>query len=460
MPGHILIVDAVSTTRIVMKVKLAAAYYSVAQAGSAREAMVQVRKHPPDLIILGDSLSDPDPLELCRKLRRHPFGRRIPVVIMQTDNTAAARVAALRAGADEVISRPVDDMMLLARLRSMIRARDAEEELSLRDGTARALGFAEEPPRFQAPGKIAFVISDNARRRIEQKRLAQGLPHQVAFLSPDEAVKRDDDLDVLVMTIDSQSAKHDLDLLAEMRARAGTRHAGLVVILPDGERELAARVLDLGANDIMIEPPDQEELALRLDTQLRTKRNSDALRDRLRDGMRAAVLDPLTGLYNRRYALPHLKRVLSKAAQSGRPCAVMMADLDHFKQINDRYGHAAGDAVLVEVAHRLHDNLRAFDLVARTGGEEFMIVMPEIRKSDAYAAAERLRRCVSDDPIAIPGREAPISVTISIGITLGDGGPDEVHSDAVKTLLAEADQALYRAKAHGRDQVTMSKTAA
>ncbi|MFU8883513.1 MAG: GGDEF domain-containing protein, partial [Rhodobacterales bacterium] len=186
-------------------------------------------------------------------------------------------------------------------------------------------------------------------------------------------------------------------------------------------------------------------------------------------GLRAAVTDPLTGLYNRRYALPHLTRMTEQASRSGRRFAVMLADLDHFKAINDRFGHAAGDAVLVEVAHRLRSNLRAVDLVARIGGEEFLIALPDTDRTEARVAARRLCRIIAQDPFILPGKGQSTSMTVSIGVTMGHSGqppervidPDcDIAADPVQQLLLQADKALYGAKACGRNQVTLSKPAA
>ena len=162
-----------------------------------------------------------------------------------------------------------------------------------------------------------------------------------------------------------------------------------------GDGDTAAMALDLGANDILAEGFPSGELAIQVRTQLRRKADAARLRASVRDGLKLAVTDPLTGLYNRRYAMSHLGRIAEQAARSGRSFTVMVADIDRFKAINDTWGHAAGDSVLVQVARILPDNLRAVDLVARIGGEEFLVVMPDTEEAEARLAAERLRRVVA-----------------------------------------------------------------
>jgi two-component system, cell cycle response regulator len=226
---------------------------------------------------------------------------------------------------------------------------------------------------------------------------------------------------------------------------------------------MAAMVLDLGANDLVTERVGADELAHRVRALLARKSQSDRLRDTVRSGLQAAVTDQLTGLYNRRYALPHLAKMAERAQAKGRDFAVMVLDIDHFKRINDQHGHAIGDRVLAEVAQRLRDNLRAVDLIARIGGEEFLVAMPDTTAAQGQVAAERLRRMIEGAPFAaqIEDGKGPcpqIKVTLSIGVAVG--GPNSLGSEDVSMLFNRADAALYSAKSAGRNMVTVSQSAA
>jgi two-component system cell cycle response regulator len=247
-----------------------------------------------------------------------------------------------------------------------------------------------------------------------------------------------------------------LKLIPELRSRAQTRRAGILVITGVGDAEYAAMALDLGANYLIPGDFDDVELAIRLRTQVRRKQEADSLRAALDEDLRMAVIDPLTGLYNRRYAMAHLKRLTTRAAETGRNFTIMVADLDRFKEVNDTFGHSAGDAVLVEVARRLKDNLRGNDLVARIGGEEFLIALPDCQLSEARQAGERIRRIVDREPVTLPSGEE-IRVTMSIGVAVGGSARG---IDVVSSLIDSADRALYDAKADGRNQVTLGRSAA
>lgn len=159
-----------------------------------------------------------------------------------------------------------------------------------------------------------------------------------------------------------------------------------------------------------------------------------------------ATLDPLTGVSNRRHFFELARRELERAARYGRPLSMLMLDADHFKQVNDRYGHVAGDEVLRTIAARCRASLREADLIGRYGGEEFLILLPETAAPQALQVADRLRDAVGAEPV--PTLAGPVTVQISIGVaSLGPG-----EQGAVETLLDQADRALYGAKAAGRNQ--------
>ncbi|MFU8865162.1 MAG: diguanylate cyclase [Rhodobacterales bacterium] len=489
MPGRILIVDDIATNRILLRVRLSAAYYDVVQASTATEALSMLARHSPDLVLLSARLGDCDTLALCRAMSGRAAGPdnkpdiqhdsppagdglRPPVLILSDQIDRSLRLAALNAGAEDVIAFPADDLLLQARLRSLMRVGDAAQESQLRDATSRTLGFAEDATAFVTTPRIC-ILSDMPctsapwQQQLDTRRTGRISAHDSATFLRD--VSAGDKPDLCLIVMHHPRDLPGLRLLSELRAHPETRHAAVIVILPDHDPQIAADALDLGAGDIMTGDVDPAELVLRVGLQIRRKRLADQLRSTLHNGLRAAVTDQLTGLYNRRYALPHLARLAEQSTRSGRRFAVMLADLDHFKAINDRYGHAAGDAVLVEVAQRLRANLRAVDLVARIGGEEFLIALPDTNRTEARIAARRLCRIIAQDPFVLPGKNLRIPLTVSIGVTMGhhttcaalpSGHADTPPQDAVQHLLQQADEALYGAKACGRNQVTLSKPAA
>ena len=239
-----------------------------------------------------------------------------------------------------------------------------------------------------------------------------------------------------------------LRFAAQVRSHEATRNLPILALIDPDDKARAIKALDIGVNDVLARPIDPEELAARVRTQIKRKRYTDLLRSNLDQSLEAAVTDPLTGLHNRRYMTSQLDALVARAVRDGQPVSALLLDIDHFKKINDSFGHDAGDEVLREFAVRLASNVRAVDLPCRHGGEEFVVVMPDTALADAERIAERIRMHVSGAPFRVSGGKEVISVTISIGVAT-TGGPD----DTPDHLLKRADEALYEAKASGRNRV-------
>ncbi len=455
MTGRILVVDDVATNRIVMKVKLATACYAVDQADCGTAALDAARANPPDLILLDVVMPDMSGLEVCRRLKAQPETADIPVILITALADRDSKMAGLEAGADDFLTKPVDEVTLLARVRSLLRARDTARELKQRGEPA--LGFAEAAAGFtgkEKPGHIALIASGPKGAVLWKTVLDDRVGGAVSILPRDAALGSfgtddDDAPDVFVIAADLAHRNEGLRLLSDLRSRPGTRNAATVMILPQGDSERAAIALDLGAHDILYDPFDAQELAIRIRAQLGRKRQADRLRASLKAGLDMAVTDSLTGLHNRRYGMFQLEQML---ARSGRRLAVMLLDIDHFKQVNDTHGHFAGDQVLDLVARRLRAQVRAGDLLARIGGEEFLVALPDSDSATALARAEQLRAAIADHSFAVGGDTPPLAITLSVGIALAAPG----MAETAQSLLDRADAALYGAKAHGRDQVTLS----
>jgi two-component system cell cycle response regulator len=465
--GKILIVDAIATNRIVLKVKLASAYYQVLQAATGAEAAAIARQEEPDLVISALSLPDMEAADLCNLLKSCAETQHTPLIAIGCRPSAQGRLAALEAGVLDVLMKPVDDLLLLGRVRSVIRAHNTTAEWRMREDTGQPLGLAETAADFAPASHCMLVSADSARAQRWTMDLRPLLRARVTLANVAEVMRdppggKAADVFVLILPEDRVAAIATLRLICTLRANAETRHAGVLVLQTRPDAGLAADALDLGADDLMTDGFNAPELTLRLDALMRRKRMDARLRDSIRSGVKAAVRDPLTGLHNRRYAMPYLNRVAQHAQASGRPFAVMVADLDHFKRINDLYGHASGDAVLVEVARRLRDAVRASDLVARIGGEEFMIVMPGTTPEEARDAAVRICNDIGVAPFDLVDEVAQVQMTISIGMAIGDTGTRrEVPADEQGVrLMAQADKALYSAKMRGRNRVTLSRPAA
>lgn len=463
MSGRILIIDTVATNLIVLKVKMLAAQFHVDACSCRTEAEAIITTNRPDLILI--NLSDPveDRHAFCKALKSRPATNGIAVIAVGVTDTARARFAALDCGADDVLPHPTNDIFLLARIRSLLRVRTATQELLLRESTSRALGFDDAVARFEIAANVALLSPSPARDTDFAKLLRVGLRQPVRHIAMSSVLTATSvapipDLFVIDTTSSNLSENDMFGLVSDLRSRSETRLSTQLVIVPKDMPRMAAMFLDLGADDVVYCGTSAGELTLRAKALVKRKLHNDRLRDTLRDGLNAAITDPLTGLYNRRYVKSHLPGLAQDAHKDGGELAVMMLDIDHFKSVNDTYGHAAGDKVLIQLAKRLDQNLRAIDLVARVGGEEFLVAMPRTTPAQARSAADRLRRLVNDCPFDLGQGQPPLRLTISVGVaiaTKSDGNKSQLEK-----MYDQADAALYAAKTSGRNKVAMSLSAA
>jgi two-component system cell cycle response regulator len=462
----------------------------------------------PALILLECNLPDMPGTEVLRHLRADPQTRRVPVVVLSARQGPAARIAAFQAGADDFLVKPIDDQTLLARIRNLMRADGALSGLSMgfdphagaADLDLSDLGFAdlgrpdlgfadldlplrttglpspsmsglaEAPAPFQPPdstaplpGTIALVMQRPETALFLRRNLASKLASRVVSLTAEaalaNALHEGTTPDLFVIEADLALQGGGLRLMSELRSRFATRDARFALYRAAPEDASAAMAFDLGADDLIDADTAPQEIALRLLRLLSLKQQADRLRLSVADRLRLAMIDPLTGLHNRRYGLARMQAIAEAAQTSGAIFAVLVADIDQFKSVNDRFGHGVGDAVLVQVAERLRQNLRAGDLLARIGGEEFLIALPDIALAEARCLAERLCSMMSDAPFDI-GQGRALPVTLSIGLAISEGGSAPTHLETVTEIVDRADRALMRSKAAGRNQVTIGRSAA
>ncbi len=456
MIGKILIVDDVSSNRIVFKVKLMAAGYQTVATADGDVALRLALVERPDIILLSLSLG----MAALQALKAHPQTRRIPVIVVAPQAQAAQRLQALRCGAEDFMIRPIDDQTLQARLRAVMRMRQALASMGgAADQGLGLLGLAEPAQTFALPGQIALVLPQADKALRLRRDLAGMGQDRFVIMAPEEVHTNPAGAapDVFLLHADLGATGGGLRVMSELLSRNSTRTASFCIWAPDTALTLSATAFDLGAHEVVDETMPTDELALRLHRLVARKREGDRLRASVADGLRMAVYDPLTGLHNRRYGMAQLAAIAERAGGAANEFAVLVVDIDRFKSVNDRWGHAAGDAVLIEVARRLSHSLRPLDLLARIGGEEFLIALPATPLADAQAIAQGLCRAVDGCAVVLAdGTRA--EVTISIGMTTGGGGPaDPVQASE---LVAQADRALMHSKAHGRNQVTIVRRAA
>ncbi|MEL7489560.1 MAG: PleD family two-component system response regulator [Pseudomonadota bacterium] len=458
MTARVLVVDDLEPNVKLLEAKLRAEYFDVLTALSGQEAVEKARAEKPDIILLDVMMPGMDGFEACRILKSDQETAHIPVVMVTALDQQADRVAGLSAGADDFLTKPVEDVALFARVRGLSRLKMMTDELRMRYATGKGLGVVDKiditlDDSILEEARI-FIIDDHGEQ-VEKVKAALGDNYQISSeTDPEVALGRvktgEFDLVIINMSID---AMDPLRLCSSMRSFEETRMTPLLGIVRQGDTRKLVRALDIGVNDYLTRPVEKNELIARVSTQIRRKRYIDQLRSSFQASLEMAVTDQLTGLYNRRYLASHLSAMFDRAFWTGRPLSILIMDLDHFKSINDTHGHDAGDRVLQEFAERIKASVRGIDLACRYGGEEFLVAMPDTDKRFASLVAERLRQEVEAQEVELNGGRDILKVTVSIGIACSEDGPKD---DTAQKLIKRADEALYEAKKSGRNKVIQS----
>ena len=459
MTARVLVVDDTIANVKLLEAKLAVEYFDVVTASNGVEAIAIATQSPPDIVLLDIMMPGMDGFEVCRRLKSDARTAHVPIIMVTALSDAEDRVRGLEAGADDFLTKPVNDIALYARIRSLVRLKMTADEWRLRQATGSHLGMLVDDnaakPKAGGGGNL-LVVEDNAAYA-ERLRRALAPDNDVLDLvtQPADALSRANEglYDILVVSLVLRDTD-GLRLCAQIRSQAQTRNIPLIALVEDGDYARIAKALDLGVNDYILRSADSQEILARCRTQIRRRRYQDGLRATFERNVALALIDSLTSLYNRRYLTAHLAALMDRTLRTGKPLSLLMIDVDHFKVVNDTYGHAVGDEVLIAIADRLSRHLRSFDTVARWGGEEFVVVMPEAEARVALAVAERLRRKIADEPVPVKHDVGQLELTISIGVAVsGDelATPDD--------LLRGADAAMYEAKRQGRNRVILTDPA-
>jgi two-component system, cell cycle response regulator len=452
MTARVLVVDDVPANVKLLEARLSAEYFDVITAMSGEEALAICERAECDLVLLDVMMPDMNGFEVCRRLKTNPATYHIPVVMVTALDQPSDRVRGLDVGADDFLTKPIPDLVLVARVRSLARLKMVTDELRMRAVTTRDIGI-------NAPDREAIADSGRGGRVLlvddrppSYERIAGVLATEQNVdveANPSEALFRaaDGNYDLLIVSLSLENFD-GLRLCSQVRSIDRTRNVPVLAVTEPENGARMVRGLEIGVNDYLMWPIDKNELLARARSLIRKRRYTERLRDNVQMSIEMAITDALTGLFNRRYMESHLAMLMEQAASRGKPLTALVLDIDHFKSINDTHGHDAGDDVLREFALRIKRSIRGIDLACRYGGEEFVVIMPETDMAVGTMVAERLRRRIAADPFAIEQGTRTIPVTISIGVAAMRG-----KEDSAAGVVKRADQALYKAKRDGRNRV-------
>jgi two-component system, cell cycle response regulator len=454
MTARVLVVDDILANVRLLEAKLTAEYFDVVTAMNGLDALEAIQRTKPDIVLLDVMMPGIDGIEVCKRIKADAATKHIPVVMVTALDQPEDRVRGLEAGADDFLTKPVNDISLFCRIKSLVRLKMLTDELRVRSSTGTSMGIIglEDIRDSDLDGRVLLVdprvsTADRISNSFENKHVITHVTgHQQAIDAVQNCVHP---FELVIVSFDSEHYD-GLRLCSQLKSTEATRQTPILVIVDPDNQPGLLRALDMGVNDYLMRPVDRQELKARVSTQIRRYRYTERLRASVKASIEMAITDPLTGLYNRRYLETHLNHLIEHYINRGKALSVVAVDVDFFKAINDTYGHDIGDKVLQELSVRLKANTRSVDLCCRVGGEEFIMVLPNTATELSSRIAERLRRSVGSKSFEC-GLAQPVPVTISVGVASLNGA-----DDTLEKLLKRADQALYSAKREGRNRVVIA----
>ena len=459
MTGRVLIVDDILANTKLLEARLLAEYYNVQCVDNGFDAIKIVEAGDCDIVLLDVMMPEITGFDVCRYLKGKAETMHVPIVLVTALDGLNDRIQGLEAGADDFLTKPVREMELLARVKSLLRVKLLVDELRARAKTAHDVHLETMFERvFAKPAseEKVLIIDDRESQSNRMRKTLERTGYSVKIETDPQAglIYAAEEQPILCIVSLDLEGVDGLRICSQIRQLERTRNMPLLAIADQGAESKLSRALELGVSDFITRPVEPNELAARCMTQLRRRRYADFLKESVQNTMEMAVKDALTGLYNRRYMETHMASHVKAAAEKKLPLSILILDIDHFKNVNDTYGHDGGDEILKEFAKRIEDNVRRIDLPCRMGGEEFVVIMPETDQALALSVAERIREVVAMKPfhIADQGRDAEITTSIGIGCYFDD-------RDTPETILKRADLALYEAKEGGRNKVIYKQAA-
>lgn len=471
MTANIIVVDDKLPNVKLLTEKLHRRYYNCFPAYSGLEAIKLLEQEKIDIILLDVMMPHLDGFQTCKMIKDNPETSNIPIIMVTALTDIESKIKGLESGADEFLSKPINDLELFARVESLTRTKSLIDELMVRSKAYLDFGINSNLPVSNFAENNILIIDDNVGYadsicEIIKKKLTNNVKITDIFendkIHNEEEKKYYDSCIELIknfnpdlIIISSEILTIDpLRIITMIKSIEKMRYVPIILALENEDKDLILKAIELGVSDYFLCPVHESELIARVKSQLKKKLYYDNLLNLFATRLDLAIYDNLTRIFNRYYLDNYIAKALQKANLYNKNLHFYMIDIDYFKKINDNYGHQIGDETLKNIARIMQNNIRAVDLVARYGGEEFSLVTIDLSDEEAKNLAERIRieveeyYKVKDKTQKEMIKSSLENITISIGIARAG------KNEQIENLIKRSDQALYKAKEQGRNKVT------
>jgi two-component system cell cycle response regulator len=450
MTAKILIVDDIKFNIDLLQAKLQRECYAIYRASNGKEALSKAMEIKPDIILMDIMMPLMDGLTATKLIRRTQGISFIPIIIVTALDSEEDKVSSLLCEADCYVVKPINHAILIARIKSLLRFKFITEELLMRlkiHHKSEEL-VAHHPLAFSMDtnGAKILLIDDNTRQAllISSRLRRDNFMVDICSDAHEKMLKNPHSNYNLIIINVSKRDDYGINACMKIRSNAAFKHIPMITLMDECDEELLIKSLEIGMNDYVLMPLSLKELSAKALLQIKKFRYQEQLK---RIYSENSSKDELTGLYNRTSLNSYFAQVIEKMKKEGKNYTLCMIDIDNFKNINDTYGHIAGDEILKDIAKIIFNNVRSTDFVARFGGEEFVAILQNVTINQTLVIAEKIKQKLVDSKIFDISGKNFISCTVSTGI-------DEIKvDDTLQNIIDRADKKLYRAKALGKNTI-------
>ncbi|MBX7146065.1 MAG: response regulator [Alphaproteobacteria bacterium] len=420
MPARILVVDDVPANLRLLEARLTAERFDVITVENGQAAIEMMKMQPPDLVLLDVMMPGMNGFEVCKKIRSTKAIADIPVVMITASSEPVHRSLSLEAGADDFLTKPINDMALLARTKSLVHLKKMIDELYMREST---MGQFYLMPTIMAdeiedigPGRILLIHENNIWVQKITDALQEAKCQTTHMPSLDlvyDKLTLDDDYNVIILSVEF-GLEEILKLIAYLRVQENTRPVPIILTGNLSDIPQIVKALENGGNDYFLKPIEREEVLLRVRTQVRRSYYQERLRILDERNVSNALVDHLTGLYNEHYIADYLKKAFAQFDQNNKPLSIMIVNVDNFYEINKNCNPQVAEALLHGLIRRMQVHIHSPDFIGRLSEDKFILVMPDTTLQTAQMLANRLYKMISKDEIIIDiaPHKLPTAITI------------------------------------------------
>ncbi|MGB6338461.1 MAG: response regulator [Candidatus Aminicenantaceae bacterium] len=450
----ILIIDDDLTNQKLLERMLPTDQFDVLFANDGQKGMDMVYEEIPDVILLDVMMPKKDGFAVARELKADLSVRNIPIILVTALDGSENRISGLEAGAEEFLTKPVKKVELIARIRSMLQLKEYREQLDIRKQTetlfAQAAGeeMSNRLDLDKAP-HVLLVEDNEIDRNIILKVLENESLRLETVKNGQEAISsiQSGEVDLILLDILLPDI-NGFEICKRLKTMDTAKDIPVIVITCLDDIDSKITGVKLGADDFLIKPINTRELKARIKVLLEKKDQLDRLRTHYENALSSASIDSLTGLYNHGYFKKFLSLEVKRSLRQQYPVSLLMIDIDEFKLFNDTLGHIKGDDILHNLGNLIRSVIREVDLIARYGGDEFVVILPYSDRNGAVTVSNRIQNAISSNEVFKEFSKDLNELTVSIGVA-------EFPLDCVddEDMIRKADYMLYLAKQRGKNQI-------